>query len=105
MGFALNLAASLNALYPDFQFRFFSEDHTLFARLGGEKLGEYFSFDVLEQKDAPVPSNLIFNFFDRKLPREYFDRFSHSKTIISFGYFLLHDGASSLHNTNYLLEN
>lgn len=107
MGFAVNLALSLHDKYPHLYIRFFSDDHGLFQKFfpgNTPEWIEYVSLDVIGGLNPPIPSSLIFSFFDYRVPKEYLFRFPHPKTIISFSYFLLHTGLESLHKTTYLLE-
>lgn len=107
MGFAANLAFSIHEKHPRANIRFFSDDRGLFRKFFGENAPEwigYIPLGTLNQADPPSPSGLIFNFFDHRIPKEYLTRFPCRKTIVSFSYFLLHEGIGSLHGTTYVLE-
>ena len=108
MGFAVNLVESLHARYPSMFFRFFSDDEDLFQIFfpGGKPIWiEYYSLETLAQDNPPLPSSLIFSFFDYKISQNYLIQFHFPKTIVVFSYFVLHEGLESLHGTKYTLEN
>lgn len=107
MGFAINLALSLHEKYPNLAIRFFSDDENLFQKFFRENTPnwiEYLSLEILDTENPPAPAKLIYNFFDRPLPKIYLSKFPYEKTIISFSYFLLHSGLETLHKTTYVLE-
>lgn len=107
MGFAVNLAFSLQMKHPHLRIRFFSDDNVLFQKFfpnNAPEWLEYLPLGILQDLNPPAPSNLIFNFFDYHFPKKYLSGFPYQKTIISFSYFLLHAGLESLHGTTYALE-
>ncbi len=108
MGFAVNLAETLHARYPSITFRFFSDNESLFQVFFPEQTPAwigYYSLEALTREGAPIPSSLIFSFFDYKIPKKYLAQFPFPKTIVVFSYFVLHQGLESLHGTKYTLEN
>ncbi|MDD2916856.1 MAG: elongation factor P maturation arginine rhamnosyltransferase EarP [Candidatus Gracilibacteria bacterium] len=109
MGFAVNLAHTLHAKYPNTVFRFFSDNEPLFRVFFPNSIPpwvEYLPLEILSRTEGiPTPSRLIYSFFDYKLPKAYLVRFPFPKTIVVFSYFLLHKGLESLHGTTYVLEN
>lgn len=107
MGFAVNLALSLQEKYPNMSIRFFSDDENLFQKFfrgNTPEWIEYLSLDTVDKESPPAPAKLICNLFDRPLPKIYLAKFPYEKTIVSFSYFLLHSGLESLHKTMYVLE-
>lgn len=107
MGFAVNLALSLHERYPNLRICFFSDDEALFRKFFPENIPEwmeYMPLEALSQPNPPPPAKLLCNFFDYPIQKEYLARFPYQKTIVSFSYFLLHQGLESLHKTTYLLE-
>lgn len=80
--------------------RFFSNDENLFRNMlwyDNDKILYYDSKLIFNTN----PSNIIYNFFDKKINFEYLDSFWKKITIINFWYFLLHKWVENLHGTTY----
>ncbi|MGE4444151.1 MAG: elongation factor P maturation arginine rhamnosyltransferase EarP [Candidatus Altimarinota bacterium] len=104
-GFAFHLAISL--LYNDknLQIRFFCDDKELFLQLKGNLEIQNLTYYDLKDFEKEKPSQIIYNFFDRKINFEYLHSFSYDIKLINFSYFLMHDGVKNLHNTSYQSKN
>lgn len=104
-GFAFHLAISL--LYNDknLQIRFFCDDKELFLQLKGNLEIQNLTYYDLKDFEKEKPSQIIYNFFDRKINFEYLHSFSYDIKLINFSYFLMHDGVQNLHNTSYQSKN
>lgn len=105
MGFAVNLALSLHEKHPNLRIRFFSDDAMLFRKILGDRTIGFIEYIDLGAYEKHTPSECLFSFFDRAISEEFLSRFPFPKTIVRFGYFLLHSGIESLHGTEYLLSN
>jgi len=104
-GFSFNLAISLFYYFPNLKIRYFIDDKNLFLKLKWDiKIKNLEYYDLNEIKNLS-PSNIIFNFFDRKIDFDYLHKFNFNIKLVNFSYFLLHTWVKSLHNTNYNSKN
>lgn len=104
-GFAFNLAISLVKLEPDLHIRFFLDDEKLFLKLKWENDFKNIVYYDLKEIKKLKPSNIIFNFFDRKIDFEYLHAQNFQINLINFSYFLMHSWVKNLHNICYTSKN
>lgn len=110
MGFALNLADTFYFHDKNLEIRFFSDDEKLFKLMSKKLLcKKNICYYELQSVKKYTPNTYIFNFFDRKIEREFLSQFDFPINIINFSYFLLHSGngifspsIESLHGKTYL---
>lgn len=104
-GFSLNLALCLLYDYPDLEIRYFCDNKDLFLQLLWNQRTKNITYYHLKEIKDSNPSEVIFNFFDKKIDFEYLHTFKYKVTLINFSYFLLHEWVQSLHNTQYNSKN
>lgn len=98
--FAINLANIMIKNDDLLEIRLFSNNKKLFDEMTKNTNCniKYFSF---EQLNNFKPSNIIFNFFDRKIDYDFLTSFNIKIKLLNFWYFLMHDWVSNLHLTTY----
>nr|MDD3719762.1 elongation factor P maturation arginine rhamnosyltransferase EarP [Candidatus Gracilibacteria bacterium] len=101
IGFALNLALNMTSESKNLKVRFFSDNEELFNKMIGDNGKEKITFLNINELNNHIPSKNIFTFFDYRLSNDYLKKGETNKTIIQFGYFLLHKGVENLHGTTY----
>lgn len=104
-GFSLNLAISLLKENSDIHIRYFCDDKGLFLKLKWDLEVKNLTYFDLKDIKKYIPSQVIFNFFDRKIDFDFLHTFDFEIKLINFSYFLMHIWVRSLHNTHYQSKN
>ena len=105
MWFAFDIAKNLIKNDENRFIRFFWNDKELFLKLSWNKDILNIKYFDLTEINALKPSEIILNFFDRKIDYDFLNKFEFNINLIIFWYFWIHNWIQSLHNTFYEQKN
>jgi len=97
--FAYNIAKILVEKDENIFIRFFSNNENLFNNISKNKYSDKIKYYNENQKLNLTSNKIIFNFFSKKIDKDYLSKFDFNITIFNFTYFMTHKWCESLHNT------
>lgn len=101
--FAFNLAISILNKNKSLKIRFFWDNENLFYDLKWKYDYPNIVYINLNKVKYFVPSEIIFNFFDKKIDFDFLNHYSFYKTVYNLGYLSFEPKIKTFNNTSYTI--